>query len=456
MMMNENSGNPATQSRGLARQLGLFGTTMAVMGGIIGAGIFMNPYLVAERVHTSALILGAWIAGGIIALIGGFIYAELAARLPVVGGQYAYLREALHPGVAFLYGWVLLLVIQTGGMAAVAVTFARYFVELTGWPISASLIAAAALALLTAINCLGVRAGSRVQSVMTLTAIAAIGVLEVFSFLRGGASQISWRPVLDQPMSANLIIAFGSAMTPVLFAYGGWQTSSFLGGEVRDPAKTLPRGLVLGVLGVIAVYTSVNFVYVRALGPAGLAGTMTPASSVMRMLLGPRGGSLIAAGIAFSAFGFLGQSMLTAPRVYFAMAEDRIFFRSVAWINPRTHVPVMAILLQGVWAIVIAMTGSYAQVVNYVVAMDSLFFGLTAVCLLVLRHRAKQLAVASVAYRVPGHPWTTVLFIAAEWMVVVSTFAHDPKRASIGLGIAIAGLPAYYLWSSRNTGESAA
>ncbi|HMD40565.1 MAG TPA: amino acid permease, partial [Candidatus Acidoferrum sp.] len=412
--------------------------------------------LVAERVHTSALILGAWIAGGIIALIGGFIYAELAARLPVVGGQYAYLREALHPGVAFLYGWVLLLVIQTGGMAAVAVTFARYFVELTGWPISASLIAAAALALLTAINCLGVRAGSRVQSVMTLTAIAAIGVLEVFSFLRGGASQISWRPVLDQPMSANLIIAFGSAMTPVLFAYGGWQTSSFLGGEVRDPAKTLPRGLVLGVLGVIAVYTSVNFVYVRALGPAGLAGTMTPASSVMRMLLGPRGGSLIAAGIAFSAFGFLGQSMLTAPRVYFAMAEDRIFFRSVAWINPRTHVPVIAILLQGVWAIVIAMTGSYAQVVNYVVAMDSLFFGLTAVCLLVLRHRAKQLAVASVAYRVPGHPWTTVLFIAAEWMVVVSTFAHDPKRASIGLGIAIAGLPAYYLWSSRNTGESAA
>jgi basic amino acid/polyamine antiporter, APA family len=456
MTNSENSGRPAKNSNGLARQLGLFGTTMAVMGGIIGAGIFMNPYLVAERVHTSSLILGAWVAGGLIALVGGFIYAELAARLPVVGGQYAYLREALHPGVAFLYGWVLLLVIQTGGMAAVAVTFARYFVELTGWPISASLIAASALALLTAINCLGVRAGSRLQSVMTLTAIAVVGILEVFSFLRGGPSQISWQPVLDQPVSANLIIAFGSAMTPVLFAYGGWQTSSFLGGEVRDPAKTLPRGLVLGVLGVIVVYTSVNFVYVRALGPAGLAGTMTPASTVMGMLLGPRGGGLIAAGIAFSAFGFLGQSMLTAPRVYFAMAEDRIFFRSVAWINPRTHVPVIAILLQGGWAIVIAMTGTYAQVVNYVVAMDSLFFGLTAVCLLVLRRRAKQRGAASVAYRVPGHPWTTFLFIAAEWIVVVSTFAHDPKRALIGLAIAIAGLPAYYLWSARNKGEAIA
>src|SRR5882672_12662320 len=163
MRETEISGQPLPQSGGLARHLGLFGTTMAVMGGIVGAGIFINPYIVAERVHTSALILSAWIAGGLIALVGGFIYAELAARLPVVGGQYAYLREALHPAVAFLYGWVLLLVIQTGGMAAVAVTFARYFLELTQWPLSDSLVTVAALAFLTAINCLGVRAGSRLQ-----------------------------------------------------------------------------------------------------------------------------------------------------------------------------------------------------------------------------------------------------------------------------------------------------
>jgi basic amino acid/polyamine antiporter, APA family len=446
----EISSAPSSPNSGLARNLGLFGTTMAVMGGIIGAGIFINPYLVAERVHTSFLILAVWIAGGVVALLGGFIYAELAARLPVVGGQYAYLREALHPGVAFLYGWVLLLVIQTGGMAAVAVTFARYFLELTHWPISDSLIAAAALAFLTVINCLGVRAGSRVQSAMTLTAIAAIAVLELFSFLRGGPSQISFRPILDQPPSLNLALAFGSAMTPVLFAYGGWQTSSFLGGEVRDPRKTLPRGLVLGVLGVIAVYTSVNFIYVRALGPAGLAGTTTPASAVMRAALGPRGAALIAAGITFSAYGFLAQSMLTAPRVYFAMAEDRVFFRSVAWVHPRTRVPVIAIALQGVWAIVIALTGTYAQVVNYVVAMDSVFFGLTAVCLLLLRRRDTFSLPATVDYPVPGHPWTTLLFIAAEWLVVISTFARDPRRSSIGLAIALAGLPVYFLWRARN------
>jgi APA family basic amino acid/polyamine antiporter len=155
-------------------------------------------------------------------------------------------------------------------------------------------------------------------------------------------------------------------------------------------------------------------------------------------------------GIAFSAFGFLAQSFLTAPRVYFAMAEDRVFFRSVAWVHPRTHVPVVAIALQGIWAIAIALTGTFAQVVNYVVAMDSMFFGLTAACLFVLRRRAKNSGAAKVDYCVPGHPWTTLLFIAAEWIVVTITFAHDPKRSFIGLGIAIAGLPAYFLWRGRN------
>lgn len=437
----------------LARQLGLFGTTMAVMGGIIGAGIFINPYLVAQRVQTPALIMLAWLAGGLIALVGGFIYAELAARLPVVGGQYAYLRDALHPALAFIYGWVLLLVIQTGGMAAVAVTFARYFLEITHWPISPSVIATAALALLTLVNCCGVRAGSRVQSFMTLTAIGAIGVLVASGLIWSNAPQVAWRPILDQPLSLNLALAFGSAMTPILFAYGGWQTSSFLAGEVRDARRALPRAMVLGVLGVIAVYTSINFIYLHALGAGGLAQTATPASSVMALLFGARGGQFIAAGIAFSAFGFLAQSMLTAPRVYFAMAEDGVFFRSVAWVHPRTAVPAVAIALQGVWAIVIALTGTYAQVVNYVVAMDCIFFGLTAACLFVLRRRATGSEPAA-SFRVPLHPWSTLLFIAAQWLVVASTFAHDPVRSCIGLGIALAGLPAYFLWRGLRRKEA--
>jgi APA family basic amino acid/polyamine antiporter len=227
----------------------------------------------------------------------------------------------------------------------------------------------------------------------------------------------------------------------VLFAYGGWQTSSFLGGEVRDARKILPRALLLGVLGVIAVYVSVNFAYLRALGAEGLAATSTPASSVMRNSLGADGAQFIAAGIAFSAFGFLAQSMLTAPRVYFAMAADGVFFHGVARVHPRSRAPIVAIMVQGIWAIVIALSGTYAQVVNYVVAMDSIFFGLTAVCLFVLRRRTP-----ASTFRVPGHPWTTLFFIAAQWMVVVSTFAHDPRQSFIGLGIALAGIPVYFLW----------
>jgi len=432
--------SPDDQPR-LARGLRLFATTMAVMGGIIGAGIFINPYLVAERLHSSGLILAAWVAGGLIALAGGFIYAELAAHSPVVGGQYAYLRDALHPAIAFIYGWVLLLVIQTGGMAAVAVTFARYFLELTHWPISDSLGAVGALAFLTVINCLGVRAGSRVQSLMTLLAIAAIAILEIVAFSsRANPETHGTAPPADL-WSPHFILIFGAAMTPVLFAYGGWQTTSFLAGEVHDAPRTLPRALILGVLGVIAVYVSVNLAYLVSLGPAGLARTGTPASTVMSNSLGGRGPQLIAAGIAFSAFGFLAQSMLSAPRVYFAMANDGLFFRAVGQVHPRTRAPVVAIILQGGWAIVIALSGTYAQVINYVVAMDSIFFGLTAVCLFVLRRRNP-----TPTFRVPGHPWTTLFFIAAEWLVVVSTFVHDPRRAFIGLGFALLGLPVYFFW----------
>ena len=419
---------------------------MAVIGGIVGAGIFVNPHLVAEKVHTTPLILLAWICGGVIALIGGAIYAELAGRLPVVGGQYAYLRHALHPAVGFIYGWVLLLVIQTGGMAAVAVTFARYLLVLTNWPVPERLVAALALALLTAINCIGVRAGSRVQSLATLAAILAIAILEIFCLVGWSASQLSWTPVFDPPPSFGLIVAFGAALTPVLFAYGGWQTSTFLAGETKDPSRTLPRALLMGVIIVIVVYTSVNVIYLHVLGATGLRNSPTPASTAMLALAAPRGAILIAAGIAFSAFGFLAQSILTAPRVYFAMAKDGLFFPSVGWVHPRTLVPVVAIALQGVWAILIALTGSYAQIINYVVAVDCTFFGLTAVCLLLLRRRGVG---GEGRFRVPGHPWTTLIFIIAEWLVVISTAMGDPIRAMIGFGIALAGLPVYFWWRAK-------
>lgn len=425
----------------LLRRLGLFDAVMLVMGGIVGSGIFINPYVVAEQVHTPFLILGAWAAGGAVALAGAFVYAELAARRPQVGGQYAYLREAFHPSVAFVYGWVLLLVTQTGGMAAVSVTFSRYFLEITHAPVSEGVVAAAALVLLTIVNCFGVRAGSTVQSALMVLKIVAIAALVVAGFLLV-------RPVaqpsalLDHPMS---ITAFGAAMTPVLFAYGGWQTSSFVAGEMKDPSRDLPRALLIGVVAVIILYMSVTLVCLRTLGAEGLAATRTPASAVMRAALGERGATFIALGIAISTLGFLSQGMLTAPRVYFAMAKDGLFFRSVAWLDPRTAAPVVAVALQGVVAVIIALSGRYEQILNYVISVDFISFGMTGVALLILRRREP----ASEGFRAPGHPFTTLFFIASSFAVVISTIAKYPANSAIGLAILLTGVPVYFLWSAQ-------
>jgi len=419
----------------LARRLGPFDATMIVMGGIIGSGIFINPYVVAQQVHTAALIVGAWAAGGVIALLGAFIYAELAALRPEVGGQYAYLRDAYHPAVAFLYGWGLLLVVQTGGMAAVAATFGKYFVELTGAGRGDVLVAATALAALTLVNCFGVRSGSNTQSVLMLLKLAAIATLIIVGFLGHGVQQPSAVPVHDT------LLSFGAAMTPVMFAYGGWQTASFVSGEMKNPRRDLAIGLLLGVAGVIAVYLLVNIVCLHVLGPAGLAATSTPASAVMRRVLGPRGAQIIAVGIAISALGFLSQSMLTAPRVYYAMAADGVFFRAVARVNAATHVPVVAIVLQGVVAIIITLSGTYEQILSYVVSVDFIFFGLTGLALFVFRRRLPP-----ATFRTPGHPVTTAIFVCACWVVVAATIARNPLNSAIGIGILLAGLIAYFFW----------
>ncbi|HUI41688.1 MAG TPA: amino acid permease [Terriglobia bacterium] len=459
----------AEPSRGLARRLGLFDATMIVMGGIVGSGIFINPYVVARQVHTPLMILGAWAVGGLIALAGAFVYAELSARRPEVGGQYAYLREAYHPGVAFVYGWALLLVTQTGGMAAVAVTFARYFLDLTGAPLGDGTVATLALAGLTAINCLGVRQGSRVQSVLMVLKIIAIAGLVAAGWFFVSGPRLALHPVLDRPPSLDLVTAMGAAMTPVLFAYGGWQTSCFIAGEVVEPEKNLPRGLVMGVIGVIALYLAVNWICLRDLGPAGLAATTTPATAVMRVALGEKGAALIALGIAISTLGFLSQSILTAPRVYFAMARDGAFFRGVAWLHPRTHVPVVAIALQGIWATVIALSGRYEQILNYVVSTDFIFFGLTATCLFVFRRReagtrqergGEQAQPRPAAagrrrpVRMPGHPVSTALFVAACWLVVADTIYKYPANSAVGLAIVLAGIPVYFLWGRRNSAQA--
>ena len=434
----------------LARKLGVFDATMIVMGGIIGAGIFVNPSVVARQVHTPTLEVLAWGIGGAIALIGAFVYAELAALRPRVGGQYAYLRDAYHPMVAFLYGWTLLLVTQTGGMAGAAIVFGNYFREITGVGLPASWLAVIALGLLTAINCVGVRAGSNVQSALMVTKIGAIAMLiAVGLFAASPAASVASSAAFEGPGG---LTGLATAMVPVLFAYGGWQTASFVSGEMRDARRDLPRGLFIGVIGVIVLYLAVTLVCLRALGIDGLAGTRTPASEVMRRALGDRGARLIALGIAISTAGFLSQSILTAPRVYFAMARDGVFFKKVGWLDPRSRVPTVAIILQGIWAAVIALSGTYDQILNYVVSIDVLFFGLTGASLLVFRARARREGAEGDRdiVRVPLHPVTTTLFVLAMWAISLTTIVRYPTNAGIGVAILLLGVVVYRFWRKQS------
>ena len=423
---------------------------MIVMGGIIGAGIFTNPYVVAQQVHTPVLILGAWAVGGLIALAGAFIYAELSSQVTESGGQYVYLREAMHPIVGFVYGWSLLFVIQTGGMAAVALIFANHVFELGGvvaseW--SAALLGSGALAMLTVINCLGVRAGTVTQNLFMVLKLLAIVALVIIGLTFTSTAPVSSAQPATNSSTWQLLIAFGAALIPAQFAYGGWQTACFVAGEVRDPKKTLPRGLLVGVLGVIVVYLSVNYVCVHVLGAYGLSQTKTPASSVMRLALGDKGGRLIAAGIAISTIGFLSQSMLTAPRVYFAMAEDKLFFRQLASLN-KARVPAFAIALQGGLAIVIALVASkYEQILNYVVSVDVVFFALSAVCVFIFR---KHRRATEDTFRIPGHPLTTLFFIGACTVITFSLLYKFPLNSAVSFGIMFLGVPAYFVLARKS------
>src|SRR6059058_2565035 len=427
------------------RQLGLFDATMIVMGGIVGAGIFANPSEVAHRVHTPFLILGVWVVGGFIAMCGAFIWAELATRLPGAGGQYLYLREAYHPSVAFVYGWGLLLVTQTGGMAAVAVIFASYFRGLTGLNWSDSILAAIVLLSLTAINCLGARAGSNIQNLLMLLKIGAIAGLVALGMALGGGSLKS-EPLLGEPVSFGLLKSIGAAMVPIAFAYGGWQTATFVAGEMRDARRDLSRGLLMGVAAVVALYLAVNLACLRVLGPAGLDATTTPASDVMRIAIGSRGAQWIAAGIAISTLGFLSQSMLTAPRVYYAMARDGLFFASVGKLSERSRAPVVAIILQGLAAIAIACSGTYGKILNFEVTVDFIFFAMTATSLFILCRRRAE-SDASDVYRTPGHPFTTAVFVFSCLGIVVSAIIASPRNSAIALCIMLAALPVYYFWT---------
>jgi len=441
------------QAPGYARRVGLFSGVMLVVGGIIGSGIFLNPAIVAQRVGTPGLTLAVWAAGGVVALIGAFIYGELGARAPKAGGQYVYLRDAFGPLPAFLYAWALLLMVATGAIAAVAVTFANYASALLHLPAGARLpLAIGAIALLSAINYLGVRPGAVTQNVFTVLKLVALAGLIAAGLLLPVPAEAA-RSAAEAPSAAApaaLALAFGAALVPVLFSYGGWQQTNFLAEELVAPERNLPRALLLGVVCVVVVYCLANLAYLRTLGAAGLAASAAPAADVMERVAGPAGRAFITAGIVISTFGFLNLVILVSPRVYQAMAADGLFFPSLARLHPRFRTPTRAIVLQGVWAAVLTASGRYGDLLDYVVFADWLFFGATAATLFVYRARERRGQLPRATTRVPGHPVAPLLFIAAAAYVMLGSIVSNPANALRGVGLLLAGVPVYWYWRRRS------
>jgi APA family basic amino acid/polyamine antiporter len=435
------------------RALNVFDATMVVVGGIIGSGIFILPSIVAQRLPSPGLVLLAWLAGGGIALAGAFAFAELATLFPRAGGEYVYLREAYHPLVAFLFGWASLLMIQGGGLGAVAITFSQYTLRLLGRDFSVSAAAAVAIAVVAAVNVVGVKPGSRLLNVLVILKLGALAVLIGGGLLLHPAPAAPPVPASPPPSpgAASIsVLTFGTALVPILFAYGGWQSVNLLAEETNEPRRTLPRALLAGTAIVIAVYLLANVVYLTVLSRPGLAATATPAAAAVSRIFGPRADRLISAAIAVSAFGFLDLTLLAQTRIYYAMGLDRVFLPALGRLHPRFQTPALAIVLQALWGIVLVLTGTYGDLVDSVVFGDWIFFGLTVAAVFRFRRRFPVGARDPGTFRLPGHPVLPALFVAAALLVVGSAIQSNPKRSAVGAALLAAGIPVYAYYAKRN------
>jgi basic amino acid/polyamine antiporter, APA family len=429
-----------------ARKLGLFDAAMISSGAMIGAGIFMNSAESAKFLQTSAQLLLVWTIGGLIAVLGGICFAELGALFPQSGGQVVYLEKGFAPWLGFLFGWTLFSTIQTGAIAAVSTTCARFigvFVPLGDG--TDRLLAVGILWLLSVVNYLGLRPGSIVQNVFTSLKFLSLFILIGIGVLAFHPGPVSLGPLFPGGLTAGTLSALGLALMPALFSYGGWQNLNFVGGEVKNPGRTMPLAILSGVGLVVAVYVLANIVYVKALPLPAIAGSSKLASDAMRAMVGPWGSRFIAAAIVISTFGITNVFILTGARVYQVMAGSRMFLPAAARIHPRYGTPAAAILLQSTWATGLILTNSYGRLLQFVTFGDWIFFGLTALALIILRRKMPD---AHRPYKAWGYPVVPLLFFLISAAVVINVFASEPLKSLTGTAIILAGLP-LYAWSRR-------
>ena len=426
-------------AHGYLRRLRPWDAALIVVGGIIGGGIFLNPGIAAQRTGSGLALLLMWAGAGVLTLIGALCYAELGARRPQAGGSYVYLREAFGPLAGFLFGWTMMLVIYSGSSAAVATIFASYACALFNLPLAWALpLTVGALVFVAGLNLFGLRLGAQIQNLFTLLKLLAVAVLVACGLLLAGAGH--GEVLAADPTRAGA--GFIGAALPVLFAYSGFTYLNNLAGEVHDPQRTLPRALLFGMLLVIGAYVLVNVAYLAVLGHAGLAASRAPAADVMQRVVGPLGGKVIALGVAISALGFCNITLVAGARVLQVMGEDGLFFRAVARLHPRYRTPNLALLLLSGWAIVLALSGSYGQLLDYATFGDWLACAVGVATLFWYRRHDD----GALRFRVPGYPWLPLLFIAVVGWVVLATMRDNPLHAGIGLLIIGAGVPVYFVW----------
>lgn len=431
--------------KSLPRVIGGFGSTALVVGTVIGSGIFLVPHNVALEVGNARWLLLVWIVGGALALAGALSMAELGAAIPEAGGVYVYLREAYGRLPAFLYGWGMLLVIESGSVATLAVAFGLYagsFLPLT--TLDQKLVACAVVAMLTAINVIGAREGSAVQTAFTVAKLLGLAIIMGFAL---GAHRVAYHANRTAvPALHTTLSSFGVALVGVLWAYEGWHMLSYSAGEVRDPERNLPRSYLTGMIIVVAAYLGANLAYLRALSLPALIEHQRVAARAMEVLAGRWGTAFVSGLILCSIFGALNGNMLAGPRAYYAMARDGLFFSFVGRIHSRYRTPVYAILLQGIWSAVLAASGSYQQLYTYVIFSGWIFYAAAVLSVIILRRRRPSL---KRPYRVWAYPVLPVVFAMGALAVVVNTVLREPGEALIGLSLILIGIPIYFIGARR-------
>ena len=430
----------------LARTLTKKDLVLLLVGTVIGSGIFLVPGGVVQQSggHVG-LALTVWFLGGVLSLLGALTYGELGAMNPAAGGIYVYIRDAFGRLPAFLYGWTLFFVISSGSLATLAVAFSRYLDQLIDLsPLVARLVSIAVIVIITIINVVGTRRSANVQNWTTGVKVAAIVVMSLALIALGGRFGSIGGQAWPEIGTAALISGVGTAMIGVLWAYEGWQYVTFAAGETVDPERSFPRAMLIGTSALIALYLLPNVAYIAALGPEGVARSERVASEAVTALMGPTAGTLIAAAILVSIFSAANGLTLTAPRVYFAMAKDRVFFSRLADVHPRFGTPAFAIVVSSTWAVLLAATGTFEQLLTYVVFAGWIFYALGAASIFVYR---RMRATASRPFSVPLYPFTPLLFILAAAAIVINTLVAQPGRAAIGLAVVLLGVPVYFVWS---------